>query len=334
MRVGLNPNKDKIIQESKCNHQVVIPVYIPNLVDYFENSFTILKICLESLFKTTSENVFITIVDNGSCEIVKKYLDELYYDKKINEIIHTTNIGKINSILKGIVGHSFHYITISDSDVLFLNNWQKETYTVFNNFKKAGVVGLTPIIRTSYILTANVFLSNFFSKKLSFSKIKNEEAMLMFYKSVGNEEGFVNIKDKRIFVLNHNNIKACVGCGHYVATYKSDVFESIKKNSQYKMSKGLRSHIDDKFLKKGYWRLNTHDNFAHHMGNNDEKWMFDTLNKLESENHNFETINNDFKHAKNLNFINDLVFNKMAFKLFEIIKFRRIFEKFKKNETI
>ena len=331
MRVGLNPNKDIKIQQSNYNHQIVIPVYIPNSEDYFKNSFTILKLCLESLFKTSHKNIYITIVDNGSCEQVKKYLDDLYYDKKINEIIHTSNIGKINSVLKGIVGHSFKYITISDSDVLFLNNWQKETYQVFNTYEKAGVVGLTPSLKTTYNLTANILLSTIFSKRVTYEKVKNEEAIFLFNKSIGKEASFTSIKDKRYFVLHHKNVQACVGSGHYVATYKSDIFETISKNSEYKMSNGLKKHIDEKSLKKGYWRLTTHDNFAYHMGNNDEPWMFETLDNLKSEKSTSIDLSNEFTKKKDITFINDLLLNKMAGQLFKIIKFRRVFEKYKKK---
>lgn len=50
MRVGLNPNKDKIIENTDFFHQVIVPVYIPHQNDYFKDSFQILKFCLESLF--------------------------------------------------------------------------------------------------------------------------------------------------------------------------------------------------------------------------------------------------------------------------------------------
>lgn len=46
MRVGFNPNKDKKVPESSYFHQVVIPVYIPNLDGYFKDSLSILKYCL------------------------------------------------------------------------------------------------------------------------------------------------------------------------------------------------------------------------------------------------------------------------------------------------
>ena len=50
MRVGLNPNRDKLLPISDYLHQIIIPVYIPNQEDYFKDSLKILKLCLASLF--------------------------------------------------------------------------------------------------------------------------------------------------------------------------------------------------------------------------------------------------------------------------------------------
>ena len=143
MRVGYNPYKDQIL-EGTYHHQVVIPVYIPNQEGYFKDSFAILKLCLESLFNTIHNKTFITIINNGSDQIVSHYLDSLLEEKKIHELIHTENIGKLNAVLKGLAGHNIELVTISDADVMFLPNWQMETVKVFKAIAKAGVVGIVP----------------------------------------------------------------------------------------------------------------------------------------------------------------------------------------------
>ena len=61
MRLGFNPHKDKIQEVSDYGHQVVIPVYIPNQEGYFKDSFTILKLCLNSLFKTSHIQTYFTV---------------------------------------------------------------------------------------------------------------------------------------------------------------------------------------------------------------------------------------------------------------------------------
>ena len=140
MRIGNNPHKDKAIQQSYYLHQVIIPIYIPNHEVYFKDSFKIFKLCLQSLFVTIYNKTFITIVNNGSNSELKEYLNVLYQEKKIHEVIHTENIGKLNAILKGLAGNAIEMVTISDSDVLFLPNWQLETVKIFKEVPKAGVV--------------------------------------------------------------------------------------------------------------------------------------------------------------------------------------------------
>src|SRR5690554_4030357 len=152
MRVGTNPNKINDIITSDYLHQVIIPVYIPNQEGYFKDAFEIFKLCLESLFKTSHSKTFFTVVNNGSCDEVKEFIDQLMLKGKVHEIIHTSNIGKINAVFKGIMGHSFDYVTITDADVLFLNNWQQKTNEVFINFPNSGVVGIVPLIEMYHYL--------------------------------------------------------------------------------------------------------------------------------------------------------------------------------------
>lgn len=332
MRVGLNPNKDTKLIRNEFIHHIVIPVYIPNQEDYFKGSFDVLKLHFESVFKTVHSQTFISVINNGCCKDVKDYLDELFHLNKINEIIHTDNIGKINAILKGMLGHSFQFITITDCDVLFEPNWQQATYDIFNAFPKAGVVGLTPTIKTNYILTSNVLFRHFFSKKMKFSKVVDEKSMQLFYKSVGNEDKFIAEKNKRYFVLEKENFKVCVGCGHYVATYKSDIFKVVKKSSQFKMAGDMKKHFDEKLLQFGLWRLNTLANYAFHMGNSPEPWMYDKNANLPQKSNSIPNVKS-FQKPKELSFLTHFFTNTITSKFFKIIKFRRFFEKLKQNES-
>ena len=67
MRIGYNPHKDELIPQSNYQHQVVIPVYVPNEEGYFVDSFKIFQLCMESLFATIHNKTFITLVNNCSC---------------------------------------------------------------------------------------------------------------------------------------------------------------------------------------------------------------------------------------------------------------------------
>lgn len=279
MRIGLNPYKDQILEKSEYLHQVVIPVYIPSQEDYFKDSFEILKICIKSLLETINKETFVTIVNNGSCPEVTKFLMKLHKDNKIQEIIHVNNIGKLNAILKGIVGTNIELVTISDSDVFFLEGWQSETYKIFNSIPKAGVVGIVPQIRMYKRYCGNVLFENLFNSNLKFLRVKNKEALVSFYDSLGWDRNYNQDYLKYNLGLKVNSeLNVLIGSGHFVATYKKNIFEEVKSFVEYKMGGSSEQYLDMKPLEKGYWRLTTEDNFAYHMGNKIENWMYEVSN--------------------------------------------------------
>lgn len=294
MRVGYNPQKNQPIKGLKYNHQVVIPVYIPNCEDYFKDSFKILKCTLESLYKTCNKKTFITVVNNGSSKEVSLFLDKEYSEGKINEVIHTSNIGKVNAVLKGIVGHNFEFVTIADADVLFDSNWQQATYEVFQNFPKTGVVGLTPQFKMFTANAGNVLFDNFFSKRMRFTQVLNPTAMEQFYESIGWDKNYNKDYLKYHLTLSKKKFTAVVGAGHYAATYRGSCFANVKRNVNLKLGCVSVGYLDNLPLLQGLWRLTTADNYAFHMGNVYEDWMQNRINQLM----NSETKNNEIEYFK------------------------------------
>jgi len=328
MRIGLNPNKNVTQSQNEFTHQVIMPVYIPNKEGYFKESFDTFQYSITSLLKTVHSKTFITIIDNGCCESVRDYIDELFKSRKINEIVHTDNIGKVNAIIKGVVGHTFPLITITDSDVLFKSNWQNATYDILNVFPRAGVVGLTPTLNTCYYLTGNLIFKNLFSKNIKYAKILNPEEMLNFYSSVGRAEDFNAVADKRNLILTKGEITACVGSGHYVATYKGHLFDKIHKFSTYKLGGDIEFQIDKLLLDKGYWRLTTHNNYAFHMGNAKEVWMEKELNALSKSDVEKGFC---FKERKDVWQLEYFLINKVFYRFIINKKVRKLFEKLKRE---
>ncbi|OXG08788.1 glycosyl transferase family 2 [Flavobacterium araucananum] len=274
MRVGFNPHKDEPQQDSEFTHQVIIPVYIPNQEGYFKDSFAILKLCLESLFATIHKKTFITIANNGSDTSIAQYLDTLLQQNKIQELIHTENIGKLNAILKGLAGNRIELVTISDSDVLFLPNWQVETVKVFQHVPNAGVVGIVPQFKMYESNCGNVIFDNLFNRRLKFFEVKNKEALIQFYDSLGWERNYNQDYLKYNLGLEINSdFKVLIGSGHFVATYKKDIFDEIVSYIGFKMGGTSEGYLDKLPLKKNYWRLTTEDNYAYHLGNTLEDWM-------------------------------------------------------------
>lgn len=329
MRIGNNPHKDQFIEKSDYLHQIIIPVFIPHFEGYFKDSFAIFKLCLQSVFNSVHNKTFITIVNNGSCDEIKNYLNELHNQNKIHEVIHTNNIGKLNAILKGLAGNAIELVTISDSDVLFLQGWQNETVSIFKEIPKAGVVGIVPQFNMHKTNSFNLIFDNFFNAKLQFIKVKNEEALSNFYDSIGWDKNYnqdylkytLGLKwDKKTTVL--------VGSGHFVATYKKDIFSEIVTTIPYKMGGISEGYLDLLPIKKDYWRVTTCKNYAYHMGNSIEKWMIDSNDKAIGNN-NFILYPN-FKKLPTISKVKFAIKNKILQKLFKQKVIYKMFLKSKK----
>lgn len=323
MRIGFNPNKDKVLPTSEYFHQVIVPVYIPHQNDYFKDSFPILQLCLESLFKTCHAKTYITIVNNGSGAEVVNYLNQLLQKGKIQEVIHTTAIGKLNAILKGLTGHQFPLITVADADVLFLNGWQKATCQVFEAFPKAGVVSPVPNSKLLRHNTANVIGSTLFSKGTAFFSVTAKEAMIAFAKSIGNESLYKSVHLEKQLAITKETTTALIGAGHFVATYKGVSFDVLKQRfSKYSLGGDSEQLLLDKpATDLGFWRLSTQNNYAYHLGNVKEDWMQDEFDKLTSDSFIFESTVDNKVYSGLVNvffmkFFSRLIFRKPFWQLY------------------
>lgn len=326
MRIGSNPNKQVSQTESEYTHQIIIPVYIPNEEDYFKDGLKILILCLESLFITIHKKTYVTIVNNGSCKKISAYLDQLFLEKKINELIHTDNIGKINAVFKGLSGNNIELVTVADSDVLFLPNWQLETLKIFNEIPNAGVVGLTPQFKMYEANCGNVIFENIFNKKLKFIPVKNPNALICFYDSIGWDRNYNQDYLKYALGLEYDNLKCFVGAGHYVATYKKVMFEELYTFIGGKKVAGIgEAYLDRKALERDYWRLTTYDNYAYHMGNVYEDWMQKAYHQERND-----CLYSNFQKNNKTNTIIYFIKNRLFVKFFSIKWIVKLFLKWKK----
>lgn len=284
MRSGFNPNKDQLHKGSRFTHQVLIPVYIPRHEDYFKDSLEVLKCCLQSLEKTVHSRTFITVVNNGSSSKVRAFLDDLLANGKIHELIHSTNIGKINAILKGLSGHDFELITIADADVFFYSGWQEATYEIFNAFPKAGAVAPLSFPTFLKYYTAPVWADNWFRGRLKFEPVQDPESLKAFAESIGNVNFYKDAHLEKQLVLTNCGVQAGVGSGHFVNTYRAALFDPpAGKYSPYQLGGDSETlFVDQPVMDSGLYRLATLKGYASHMGNTLEPWMHKKLQELEN----------------------------------------------------
>lgn len=298
MRKGINISKDVFIDSSESSHRVIIPLYIPNQEDYYKDAYKVFEICLFSIIKTSATKLKISVISNNSCDVVNNKLLNLQVEGFIDElIIEKEAIGKVNSILKALRTAEERLITITDADVLFCNGWEEAVVNVFEAFPKAGAVCPVPVFRKHLNLTSNIWLRYIFSKKLYFRPVKNPEALTRFANSIG----WLRLDEKWKDIIGtlkaNNGTVAVLGCSHFVATYKNEVFKELpKNNSKYKLGGDSEfKYTDNPVLKKGGYRLSTYDNYAYHIGNKIDDFIIDKFKSLKTninkENKNYSKLN-------------------------------------------
>ncbi|MCF6182888.1 glycosyltransferase family 2 protein [Lutibacter sp.] len=297
MRIGQNPEKENKDIKIENYHRIIVPVYIPNFEGYFSNSLDIFKLCIESLLLTVHAKTRITIYNNNSHKLVKEYIDLKYSESKfIDQVFHSKeNLGKINAILAASKGNLEPLITITDADVLFKNGWQKAVEKVIVNFPEAGMVSPVPSSKVYKMFTSNNWYYGFFKGNLLFQNVIDAEAMHKFDLSLGNDKLMykpIHLKKYLVIRNKKNKQEAVMGCGHFVATLKREVFDyGSNKPAFVKIVGGVeRIFIDTPNEKLGLLRLATKENYAYHMGNKIENWMYEEFSKLKTH-----TIDNSYK---------------------------------------
>lgn len=326
MRIGNNPEKENKEIQINSYHRVIIPVYIPNLSEeYFVDSLKILKICIESLLATVHEKTRISLINNNCCEEVVTYLKLLFdKNKSIDQVLNSkVNLGKVNAIYSIVKSNLEPLITISDSDVMFLPNWQQEVEKVLNLMPEAGMVSPVPSSKaySSRYLYSTVFYG-FFKSKLKFSKVKDPNGLLNFQKSIGRDSMYNKNHLSKYLTVGNSKINAVLGCGHFVATLRAEVFKSSPNTvCKHKIVGGSENeYIDKPNDKAGFLRLATLGNYAYHLGNKLENWMLLDLEEIKQT-----KFNNIFLDSLS----NAKPINKLSYRLGSFLHFI-FFRKFKK----
>lgn len=293
MRVGSNPEKENKSIQLDSYHRVIVPVYIPDFEGYFENSFEGFKLCIESLLKTVHTKTRITIYNNNCHPSVKEYIDLQFKNSiYIDQVIHSKkNLGKINAILAASKGNIERLITITDADVLFEQGWQYAIEDIFVNFPEAGMVSPVPSSKALTNYTSSTWFYGFFRGKLEFQKVLDPKAMHLFDLSIGNAKlmyDSIHLENYLVIKNKSNLAEAVMGCGHFVATLKREVFDLGPNEPAYiKIDGG----VEEKFIdipndNLGYLRLATKRNYAYHIGNKTEHWMTEIVSNLIPETSN------------------------------------------------
>lgn len=303
MRIGNNPEKAKSIKLQYKLHRVIIPVYIPNEDnEYFKNLDAVFFANLNSLLKTIDPNqTNITILNNNSKKEVSDFIDNLLLTKQIDKHVKfSENYGKVYAILQEARASYEEFITIADADVFFFNDWQNQVHNVFTQFKKVGVVGLTPDPNMAFYCNNSLFFDKPFTIKKG--KIVADYDLELFEEGINNPNLFQS-KNKNWkaeqFYIEKNQTKVVVGSNHFASTYRKEVFNKMKfQKPLFVFPGGERTFLDIPIDELGYYRVSLTRAFAYHMGN----LVKEELKTYQSSNATFNSVVNQYEKKTNAPF--------------------------------
>lgn len=275
MRTGVNPEKFKTEKNVHYFHRVIVPVHIPESSNvYYKEAIEVLKVCLQSLFKSiNNETTAITIINNASNTEVEELLSGYYKSGLINKyVIYRENKGKVNAIISEAKACFEDYVSIADSDVLFMESWENACFEIFNSYPKAGVVSPVPSQNLSLYYNRSLFYDLFLKGKIKYGKVVSDYDCELFLKGLGNaalldrNNAEYSWKQKQYYL--DKPIRAIVGANHFVATYRREVLLWNKEFPQEKFKKGYEEYyLDFPADRLGWYRLSTPKTFAYHVGN-------------------------------------------------------------------
>ena len=277
-REGQNPLKWIHPKEKPCNVTITSIVHLPELTGFWKDGIKVLDKFFYSIRKSTEIPFDLMILDNGSCNEVREYLNKQHIENNIQFLYFSKynlrKLGGMNLLFSSAPGK---IVSFTDSDVYFFPGWLEEALKIFEKFPQAGMVSSIPTIDQS-------------EKRMesTIEGIKNSENILF-------ETGSNIIPDRFIdahrISLGKSKLEYLDGIGERVdkkitkggvsAYCCAQDFQFTTKKSIINKVLPLEMRQSDEFYdplyspvfetkinELGYWRLSTTKYLIHHMGNN------------------------------------------------------------------
>mgnify|MGYP004562161873 FL=1 len=197
---------------------IIIPVYNTPKSD--------LERCLSSVLKQTYKNYKVYIIDDGSHDEVKNYLDDYVNDKDNFYVKHILNSGVSNARNVGIDISSSQYLTFLDADDTLVESFLEDAYNLIEKNNLDLVIGGYNEIKNNKVY-----------------KVRKCEPDFYIY-SKDNLELFI---DKLLSgkLKNNNKIIGNLPSGRiYTRLYKRSVLGDLRFNKNLGMSEDTLFMID------------------------------------------------------------------------------------------
>jgi hypothetical protein len=125
----------------------------------------------------------------------------------------------------------------------------------------------------------SLFFDNIIINKLKYDKIVTDLDCELYLKGMGNKSLLNRDKSKFSWMEKQyyleKKIKAIIGSGHFVATYRREVFDFEHPFPEIKFKRGYENkYLDEPADRLGLYRLSTVKNFAYHLGGKVDDFIF------------------------------------------------------------
>jgi glycosyltransferase involved in cell wall biosynthesis len=270
MRVGQNPAKsiDQVHQPKQIT--LAVTTYIPYLKGYYAESLEVLKLCLDSLWKNTSQPYDLLVFDNNSCHEVQDFLTNAKEKGLIQFLLLSDkNIGKggaWNFIFQGAPGEIIAY---ADSDVYFYPGWLESSMKIMETYPNLGMVTSRPLRSPE----------EYYTKTLEWARNQSDviiekgrfipwEVYCEHLYSLGFSEEQTRewFESKQEWRVTYQGVPAFISAAHFqFVTYKSIIQQFLPLEMDRPMGQ-VRS-LDQLINEAGYLRLTTCEPYIEHLGN-------------------------------------------------------------------
>lgn len=197
---------------------IIIPVYNTPIQD--------LERCLESINNQTKNNYTVYIIDDGSNEETKNYLDNYVKEKKNFLVKHIANGGVSNARNKGLEISSHEYIAFVDADDTLTPTFIEEAYQLVKDNNLDLIIGGYNEIRNNEI-----------------TRIRISQPGLYIFEN----ETLINFFEKLLSSKTNEDNKVLGDCPTgriYTRIFKRESLNGLKFNSNIKMSEDTLFMID------------------------------------------------------------------------------------------
>lgn len=293
MRYGQNPLKaDGKTIEPPAEITIGVLNYIPDRVGYFRDQLDSLKLCLASIRQHADQPFDLLVVDNGSCDEVRSFLqDELSSGQIDYLVLNGRNIGKRNGLLQVLQSAPGNLVFYTDGDIYFKPGWMGAHLDILRAFPRAGLIGGVPLRSLAEFCTAGTL--RWVEENRDWLSVEKgdlipEEWTRKFLKSIGlvrQIEKFVSewqcLEDCRITC---NGVICYVGASHMQFLTTREAIGKLPQphfeEAMGKIDEILGQIID----REGLLRLSTDRPYVYHIGNRIAgDWLMEEFERLLQE---------------------------------------------------